>query len=86
MNYRYDIHNQTYFVTELTTDLVIAHGLHKSQAVTLTKRLNSGNGFNGWTPEFFLRNIPVSDSPDDIHGGNEWIDGWSESKWTSDPK
>lgn len=76
-----------YDIQETKTGHVVAtKSAHASEAKRLCRHLNMGGGFDGWTPAFFLERIPVSDSASDVLGGNEWTPGWTESKWSSDPK
>lgn len=62
-NYRYDsemIDNQKlWYVTERPTNHVIKSALTWEQASKLTKRLNGGGGFAGWTPTFFLARLEL---------------------------
>lgn len=63
MNYRYDnlgLTAPSFYITERATGYVVAKGLSGDDARKLTKRLNSGAGFNGWTPEFMLQQIKIS--------------------------
>lgn len=58
MNYRYDkVEDGTFIITEKATGYVVARNLEFHQAKHSTKRLNSGSGFNGWTPEFMLHQL-----------------------------
>ncbi len=62
-NYTADIrtpHIQFADLVETTTNLTIAHGMAVPKARHLAKRLNSGGGFNGWTPAFFLEKLQPS--------------------------
>lgn len=58
MSYRYDSElvdgKKLWYVTEKTTSQVIKKDLDWEKASKLTKQLNSGQGFAGWTPSFFL--------------------------------
>lgn len=58
MSYRYDSEmvdgKKLWYVTEKTTSQVVSKDLDWEKASKLTKRLNSGQGFAGWTPAFFL--------------------------------
>lgn len=58
MSYRYDSElvdgKKLWYVTEKATSQVIMKDLDWEKASKLTKRLNSGQGFAGWTPSFFL--------------------------------
>ncbi len=64
MSYRYDSEmvdgEKLWYVTEKTTSQVIKNGLDWENASKLTKRLNSGQGFAGWTPAFFLEEVTIS--------------------------
>lgn len=61
-NYRYvksatvDRHD----VLEIKTGHIIKSGLTHATAKEMTRKLNFGTGFDGWTPEFFLKQIPQS--------------------------
>lgn len=41
-------------IVETTSGLVIGTFLFLDDAETIAKGLNKGNGFDGWTPPFFL--------------------------------
>lgn len=64
MSYRYDSElvdgKKLWYVTEKTTSQVIKRNLDWEKASKLTKRLNSGQGFAGWTPSFFLETFSSS--------------------------
>ena len=51
----------TYEVVEMGTRQVIKAGISLADARELTRRLNLGNGFDGFTPAFFLERIPLED-------------------------
>lgn len=59
-NYRYvksaivDRHD----ILEVKTGHIIKSGLTQAVAKETTRKLNFGTGFDGWTPEFFLKQIP----------------------------
>jgi len=53
MNYRYDFEDGMYHITETPTGTVVSSRKTKEEAKALTKLLNSGGGFDGFTPEFF---------------------------------
>lgn len=68
MNYRY-INTANYGgsdgpevcdVVENTTNQVIKSGLSLQKAKEMVRHLNLGGGFDGWTPSFFLQQIPQS--------------------------
>ena len=42
-------------VIEKPTEQVIAQSVGYSEAKDLAKKLNSGSGFDGWTPAFILQ-------------------------------
>ena len=60
-NYRYvksaivDRHD----ILEVKTGNIIKTGLTQAAAKETTRKLNFGMGFDGWTPEFFLKQIPM---------------------------
>lgn len=47
---------QTFHVIEVETHNIIKDRLQKSKALAMSKDLNRGRGFEGWTPTFFLAN------------------------------
>lgn len=51
-------HIQFADVLEVPTKLTIKANIPTIEARALCKHLNSGGGFNGLTPEFFLKSIP----------------------------
>lgn len=53
-NYRYDKINEKFAVIERTTDQTIKIVDTKEDAKAWTNKFNGGQGFNGWTPAFFL--------------------------------
>lgn len=58
-NYRYDKDSLnkdgTFIITEKQTGNVIQTGLPYENVKILTKKLNHGYGFDGWTPNFFSK-------------------------------
>lgn len=64
MSYRYDSEMvdgvKQWYVSEKDTAQIIMSGLSWEKASKLTKRLNSGQGFAGWTPSFFLETFKPS--------------------------
>jgi hypothetical protein len=57
-NYRYDkISNDRFKVIETKTNLVLLNDVCYNKARETTKKLNSGAGFQGFTPEFFLNDV-----------------------------
>ncbi len=46
-------------VHESHTDQIILSGLTSEAAKKATRQLNMGGGFDGWTPSFFLAQIPL---------------------------
>jgi hypothetical protein len=60
-NYRYvksaivDRHD----ILETKTGCIVRTGLTQAVAKETTRKLNFGMGFDGWTPEFFLKTIPM---------------------------
>lgn len=48
----------TYDVVEIGTRQIIKTEMGKHEAKQMCGHLNGGGGFNGFTPEFFLKNIP----------------------------
>lgn len=64
-NYRYDkISNDRFKVTETKTGIVVAPDACYTKAREMTKRLNGGSGFQGFTPEFFTHDMPKSNTSD----------------------
>lgn len=47
-----------YHILETTTNTVIEVGTSKARVEELLRRLNSGSGFNGWTPAFVAPSVP----------------------------
>ncbi len=45
-------------VLETTTNLIIKEQMHVPEARELARRLNMGGGFDGFTPAFFLAEVP----------------------------
>ena len=61
VNYTADIntpHKLHADVIETTTNQIVAHSMEVPKARDIIKKLNSGGGFNGLTPAFFLNIIP----------------------------
>ena len=50
--------HSTYEVVETGTRQIIKTGMRKEEAKSMTRHLNMGGGFDGWTPSFFLAQIP----------------------------
>ena len=46
-----------YYVREVKTDQIIKSFKNFSEARKFLAFLNKGGAFDGWTPEFFLKNI-----------------------------
>lgn len=64
MNYRYvksDIVDR-HDVLEIRTNHIIRKGLTHQAAKEMTRRLNFGAGFAGWTPQFMLESIHLSNA------------------------
>lgn len=63
LNYRYDkdeiLNNGNFKITEKKTGNVVQTDLPYEGVKILTKKLNNGYGFDGWTPGFFAKR-PVS--------------------------
>lgn len=56
----------TYEVVETGTRQVIKSEMRKEEAKSMARHLNMGGGFDGWTPSFFLAQIPpVKFSPNE---------------------
>lgn len=55
--YRYDQQDSKYVVIEKPTNNIIFKTNSKDEAKAITNKLNGGQGFAGWTPEFFLRSV-----------------------------
>lgn len=53
--------HMTYKVVETGTQQIIKSGITHHDAKALCRHLNFGGGFDGWTPEFFLQNIKLSE-------------------------
>lgn len=47
----------TYAVQELATELIVAKKLLKEEAKLLCRKLNLGSGFDGRTPQFFMKDF-----------------------------
>jgi hypothetical protein len=58
IDYRYvKQQDASFVVTETQTQTILKEHLQYEEAKKLTRHLNLGGGFAGWTPTFF--NIPV---------------------------
>lgn len=58
MNYRYAITEDNRFdIVETKTGHVIRQNLCRIEAKDMTRALNFGMGFDGWTPAFFMEKI-----------------------------
>lgn len=55
----------TYEVVETGTRQVIKSEMGKDEAKAMTRHLNMGGGFDGFTPSFFLARIPLSNTVED---------------------
>lgn len=56
-NYRYEragTGEADFYIKEMQTGHVVRDNMRAGDAKHRTKQLNSGAGFNGWTPDFFL--------------------------------
>lgn len=49
--------NLRYHVVETSTGNLVSSDLKEPQAKKLCRHLNVGGGFEGFTPDFFLRNV-----------------------------
>lgn len=59
MDYRIDTMPGHWFkLVESKTDQVIKTFTMYSEAKKMLRHLNLGGGFDGWTPQFFLKKIP----------------------------
>lgn len=62
-NYRYDSEviddTKLWYVTEMQTGNIIKRDMTWEEASKLTKRLNGGQAFAGWTPSFFLARLKL---------------------------
>lgn len=54
-DYKYEKVNVTFNIIENATNNVVKTGLTQETAKKLTKHLNHGGGFAGFTPDFMLR-------------------------------
>ena len=68
MNYKYEKHSadgmlnqMAASIKEIPSDQWIAIGLTVDNAKRLTRHLNFGGGFDGWTPSFFLNDVKIPD-------------------------
>lgn len=64
MNYRYVTHSNNgnaaetaASILEIKTDHYVATNLNVGDAKKMTRHLNFGGGFDGWTPQFFTMAI-----------------------------
>ena len=57
MNYKIVQDSNGYNVLEVPTDQVVATYNYHSDAKKMMKHLNLGGGFDGATPNFFLKNV-----------------------------
>lgn len=48
-----------YKIKEMQTGYIIRYDLPFNDAKNITRHLNRGGGFAGWTPEFMLQKIPA---------------------------
>lgn len=55
MNYFVKRDSTGYLVIEKATEHVVASFSKHDEAKNLSKRLNAGTGFDGWTPAFILQ-------------------------------
>ena len=64
MNYRYERSAvvNAHDVVELKTGHTIGEGLSLAKAKELTRSLNFGSGFAGWTPNFFLHKMHIAEN------------------------
>jgi hypothetical protein len=59
-NYRYEragTGEADFYIKETQTGHILRHDMKAGDAKHRTKQLNSGAGFNGWTPAFFLAKV-----------------------------
>ena len=61
-NYRYvkSAVVDRYDILETKTGHIVKSDLSQSEAKEMTRKLNFGSGFDGWTPEFFLSKLVFS--------------------------
>ena len=61
MNYRYVRNAETnqYDIIETSTNNAIKRNLEFLDAKNLVRHLNFGGGFDGWTPNFFLKPLRI---------------------------
>lgn len=61
MTYRveFEKNSNEYLVIEKDTDYVVRRSPKKRKMYSLVRKLNLGAGFNGFTPGFFVREIPL---------------------------
>jgi len=55
-NYRIEKHDSKYYIIENSTDHYIMEHVEQDVARKELRRLNFGSFFEGWTPNFFLKN------------------------------
>lgn len=55
MNYEVVNESGLFNVIEKSTEQVIKNFVFANEARAFAKKLNNGLGFDGWTPEFFLK-------------------------------
>jgi len=59
---KYEIrkNENTFEIVEKATNFIIVSYNRKYKSHDLLNKLNSGGGFDGWTPNFFIKNIKKS--------------------------
>lgn len=55
MDYKIKSSNGIFYIYEIATQKLIYSNHDEAEIKSLCKRLNSGAGFNGHTPDFFIR-------------------------------
>lgn len=57
---------QNYDILETQTNQIVAENVpgFNDEAKRLCRHLNLGGGFDGWTPDFFLKRLAVSSDTD----------------------
>ena len=62
MGYRVHKHEDSFKVVEVNDGEVkdVLVGIPEEEAKTVSRNLNFGGGFDGWTPDFFLTKFAVS--------------------------
>ena len=60
MNYKIVNESNTYNVFETATEQVIRSFFTVDEAKKFLRHLNLGGGFDGWSPNFFLKKINLS--------------------------